>query len=57
MVMGPLVRVLPSLSAAERANVRAWRSILEGTPHHKASFCRLKSGWCERAFDAAALNA
>ena len=23
MVMGPLVRVLPSLSAAERANVRA----------------------------------
>jgi hydroxymethylpyrimidine pyrophosphatase-like HAD family hydrolase len=28
---------------------------LEGMPHYKASFCRPRSGWCERAFDAAAL--
>src|SRR6516165_2069697 len=35
--------------------VRPLRSTSEGTPHHKVSFCQLRSGWCGRAFDAAAL--
>ena len=30
------------------------RSISEGTPYHKVSFCRPRSGWYERAFDTAA---
>ena len=56
MVMGPLVRVLPNLSAGSaRMCVRPLRSTSEGTPHHKVSFCQLRSGWCGRAFDAAAL--
>jgi hypothetical protein len=56
MAMGPLVRVLPSLSATQRENVRATLEVyFRGTPHHKASFCQLRSGWCERVFDAAAL--
>src|SRR5215472_1025864 len=35
--------------------VRPLRSISGGTPLHKASFCRPRTGWSGRAFDAAAL--
>ena len=56
MVMGPLVRVLPGLSATEREDIRATLEVpSKGTPHHKASFYRPRTGWSGRAFDAAAL--
>ena len=56
MAMGPLARVLPSLSAAQRENVRATLEVYsKGTPHRKALLCRPRTGWYGRAFDPAAL--
>ena len=56
MVMGPLVRVLPSLSTARREDVRATLEVyFKGHTTSQGVVCQPRSGWCERAFDAAAL--
>jgi len=45
MVMGPLMRVLPSLQQrSARMCVRPLRSTSKDTPHRKASFCRPRTG-------------
>jgi SAM-dependent methyltransferase len=46
-------RALQQRSA--RMCVGSWRSTSKGTPHRNASFCRPRSGWSKRVFDAAAL--
>jgi len=55
IVMGPLCGCSPAFQRrSARMCVRPLRSISEGTPYHKVSFCRPRSGWYERAFDTAA---
>ena len=56
MAMGPLARVLPSLSTAQRENVRATLEVyFSGHTTSQGVVLRPRTGWSGRAFDAAAL--
>ena len=48
--------LVPGFGDGARMCARPLRSTSEGTPHHKASFCQPRSGWCNRVFDGGSLR-